>query len=609
MSSRKNNKEGLILKELNFPFDGKYIMRKRKLIKKQLTEDGTQRIKKKIAVLGGSTADDVISAMELFLLNFGIEAEFWKSEYNKFYEDAVFGNSELDEFAPDLIYIHTTTRNLTMIPESPAETEETVQQRLDEQFGRFKDVWINLVEKYRCPIIQNNFELPLFRRTGSWDGWGISGTGAFINRLNVMLSDYARHNNGFYINDINYLSSAIGLEKWHDPEYWYLYKYAMSKDAIPDLAYSVACIIKSVFGKNQKVITLDLDNTLWGGIVGDDGVDGIEIGEETAVGEAYAEFQRFIRAYKNYGVILTVCSKNEEENAVAGLNHPSGHLRPEDFASIKANWNPKDMNISESADELGLLPESFVFVDDNPAECEIVKSQLPMVNVVHASSVGAAMYNLSRSGFFEITSVSEDDIKRSDMYAENAKRNAQQKKFTNYTDYLLSLEMKAEIKDFTPLYLRRITQLTNKSNQFNLTTKRYTLPEMEEVCESADRIRLYGQLTDKFGDNGIVSVVIGKCEETALHVELWLMSCRVLKRDMEQAMLDELVKQCKNRGIDRIIGYYYKTPKNNMVSELFGTFGFTLKEKSENGDSVWELSLENYENRNKVITVNDTVNV
>ena len=191
------------------------------------------------------------------------------------------------------------------------------------------------------------------------------------------------------------------------------------------------------------------------------------------------------------------------------------------------------------------------------------------------------------------------------MYAANAKRTAQQKSFTNYTDYLLSLDMNAGITDFLPVYLQRITQLTNKSNQFNVTTRRYSGSEMEEVAKSPDHIRLCGQLSDKFGDNGVVSVVIGRCENTMLHIELWLMSCRVLKRDMELAMLDELVKKCRERGIDKIIGYYYRTPKNNMVSELFGTFGFTPESKNENGDSVWSLDITSYTNKNHVIKVNE----
>lgn len=593
------------MKELIYPFDSKFILRKRRALKKQLLADGTTRIKKKIAVLGGSTTDDIVSSLELFLLNFGIEPEFYQSEYNKFYEDAVFGSPELDNFAPDIIYIHTTSRNLTMIPESPAETPEQIQERLDNQYEYFQTIWTSLIEKFSCPIIQNNFELPLFRHTGNYDGWGYSGTGAFINRLNVMFSDYARRNNGFYINDINYLSSAVGLTKWHDAEAWFLYKYAMRAEVMPDVAYSVACIIKSAYGRNQKVIDLDLDNTLWGGVIGDDGVEGIELGVETAVGQSFVEFQTFIKQYKNYGVLLAVCSKNDEENALAGLNHPSSILKPDDFVSIKANWNSKDLNIEESANEIGLLADSFVFVDDNPAECAIIEAQLPNVPTVNLTSVSDAMYKLSRGGFFEVTSISKDDLNRSEMYSANAKRNAQQKSFSNYQDYLLSLDMNASITDFLPVYLQRITQLTNKSNQFNVTTKRYSESEMKTVAESPDYIRLCGQLADKFGDNGVVSVVIGRCDDKTLHIDLWLMSCRVLKRDMELAMLDELVKKCHERGIEKIIGYYYKTPKNNMVSGLFASFGFENVSRSENGDSVWSLDITSYAEKNHVIKVNE----
>lgn len=592
------------MKELLYPFDGKHLLRCRRKLKKQLLADGSQRIKKKIAVLCGSTANDVVSALELFLLNFGIEPEFYISEYNRFYEDAVFGSPELESFAPDIIYIHTTSRNITAFPESPSESPEQIERRLEEQFAYFKEVWIKLMERFSCPIIQNNFELPLCRQSGSYDGWGYCGKSAFISRLNIMLSDYARKNNGFYINDINYLSACVGLERWHDPESWYLYKYAMSTDVIPDLAYSIACIIKSVYGKNKKVIDLDLDNTLWGGVIGDDGQEGIEIGQETALGQSYSEFQSFIKEYKYYGVLLAVCSKNDEENAILGLKHPETVLTPEDFVSIKANWDNKDRNIEQSAAELNLLPESFVFVDDNPAECAIVESQLPAVSVVNLKNIGEAMYQLSRSGFFEVTSVSSDDLKRNEMYAANAKRTAQQKSFDNYEEYLLSLDMKAVIEDFRPVYLQRITQLTNKSNQFNLTTKRYTDKDMEAVCASSSHIRLYGRLADKFGDNGIVSVVIGKIKDRELHIELWLMSCRVLKRDMELAMLDELVSQCRDKEISRIVGYYYKTPKNSMVSELYGSFGFKNVSRSSNGDSVWSLEISSYKSKNKVIKVN-----
>ncbi|MBP5582211.1 MAG: HAD-IIIC family phosphatase, partial [Ruminococcus sp.] len=408
------------MRELNFPFDGKDIIRRRLAIRTQLLSDGCVRIKKRIAVLGGSTTNHIVSALELFLLNFGIEPEFYLSEYNKFYEDAVFGNPELDSFDPDVIYIHTTSRNLTMLPESPAESAGTVEQRLNDQFAYFKQVWESLKQHFSCPVIQNNFELPLFRRTGSYDGWSTSGHAAFIQRMNIMLSDYARNTRGLYIHYINYLSAVCGLANWHDAEAWYLYKYAMSTNVIPDLAYSLACIIKSIYGKNHKVIDLDLDNTLWGGVIGDDGQEGIEIGQETAVGQAFSEFQSFIRGYKDYGVLLSVCSKNDMENALLGLDHPCGVLRSSDFVSIKANWESKDRNIAETAAELSLGLDSFVFIDDNPAECAIIEAQLPMVQTINLSTVHEAMYRLTRSGFFEVTAVSEDDMHRSEMYAANA---------------------------------------------------------------------------------------------------------------------------------------------------------------------------------------------
>ena len=295
------------MKELSFPFDSKNIIRRSPALRKQLFSDGSTRIKKRIAVLGGSTTDHIIASLELFLLSFGIEPEFYQSEYNKFYEDAVFGNPKLDSFAPDIIYIHTSSRNITKLPSGPSVKAEQVTNDLNEQFEMFRQVWESLTKRFNCPIIQNNFELPLFRHTGSYDCWSTTGHAAFIERLNVMFSDYARSVSGLYIHDINYLSAVCGLANWHDSEAWYMYKYAMSTSVIPDLAYSLACMIKSIYGRNRKVIDLDLDNTLWGGVIGDDGQDGIEIGPETAVGQSFTEFQSFIKGYKDYGILLAIC--------------------------------------------------------------------------------------------------------------------------------------------------------------------------------------------------------------------------------------------------------------------------------------------------------------
>ena len=246
-----------------------------------------------------------------------------------------------------------------------------------------------------------------------------------------------------------------------------------------------------------------------------------------------------------------------------------------------------------------------MFVDDNPAERAIVEAQLPGVCAPLMDSVENYIINLDRSGFFEITTFNEDDLKRNEMYKENAKRSAAQASFADYGEYLKSLQMDAVIEDFIPLYIQRITQLTNKSNQFNLTTRRFTPAEMEEVWKSPDYIRLYGKLVDKFGDNGVVSVVIGEKDAGTLHIRLWLMSCRVLKRDMEFAMLDELVAQCVSAGIHTIRGYYYPTAKNKMVRDLYERFGFTKVSEDDAGNTEWTLETAGYTPQNRYIRVNE----
>lgn len=588
--------------ELEYPFDAAYIIQKRKSLRRALLADGSPRVQKKIAVLGGSTTSDIVKTMELFLLNTGIEPTFYESEYAQYFQDAMFPDEALLNFKPDLVFIHTTNRNITNYPET-ADTAEAVDAKLKLELDKFQAMWRSIREKFRCPIIQNNFEMPLFRLLGNRDAWDFRGRTNFLSRLNNAFYAYAQENESFYINDLNYISADFGLKEWSNPLFWNMYKYAMCFEAIPSFAFSVSNIIKSIFGKNKKALALDLDNTLWGGVVGDDGVDGIEIGQETGVSQSYYEFQSYVKQLKSIGIVLTVCSKNDHENAIAGLNHPEGALRPEDFIIIKANWENKDRNIAETAAELNILPDSIVFADDNPAEREIVRTQIRGAAVPEMEGVESYITTIDRGGYFEVTSFSEDDLKRNEMYKKNALRAAQMASFGDYGEYLRSLEMHAVIDDFLPVYIARITQLTNKSNQFNVTTKRYTPAEMEETFQSPDYIRLYGKLIDKFGDNGVVSVVIGKKNGNALDIELWLMSCRVLKRDMELAMLDRLVERCREAGIETIRGYYYPTAKNGMVRELFKTFGFKKCSEDAAGNTVWSLSVADYSPKNHVIMV------
>lgn len=601
------------MRELEYPFDGEYILKKSKQIKKELLSsaeaEGRKFLVKKVAVLGGSTTHDIVRVLELFLLDQGIQAEFYESEYNQYWQDAMFDNPELAAFGPELVYIHTTSRNISMYP-AFSDSRAEVEERLQNQFQHFEVMWDKLKETYHCPVIQNNFEYPAYRLMGNRDAVDIHGRISFINRLNLMFSEYAESHDNFYLNDINYVAASYGLDRWADPAYWHMYKYAMGMQAIPEFSYNLSHMIKAIFGKNKKALVLDLDNTLWGGIVGDDGPENLEIGQETPMGQVYQEFQTYIKAHKELGVLLNIDSKNDEANAIAGLNHPDGILRPEDFIVIKANWETKSQNMSEIASILNIGKDALVFVDDNPREREIIRQQIPEAAVpemTRGETLEPEKYIkiLDKNGYFEVVSLSEDDKNRNEMYKANALRKSQEEGFGDYKEFLRSLEMKGTISAFDPMHFARIAQLTNKSNQFNLTTRRYTQAEIEQMAGDSDYITLYGRLLDKFGDNGVVSLIIGQIEEGDLHVRLWLMSCRVLKRDMEFAMMDALVEVCQKRGIHRIIGYYYPTPKNAMVKNFYELQGFTRTEEDEKGNTTWQFDMkEEYEKKNHVIVVN-----
>ena len=588
---------------LQYPFDTQLILRKKKGIRRQLLESGQTGMKKKIAILGGSTTAEIKDILELFLLDMGIEPSFYESEYNRYWQDVMFDEPALREFAPDLIYIHTTSRNISTYP-AITDTQDAIDTKLEEIFKHFSQMWEKIESTYHCPVIQNNFEKPAFRLMGNRDIYDIHGRGNFIARLNMKFYEYAQDHQNFCINDIDYLSSCFGLEQWHDPWYWHMYKLAPAAPAVPELAFNLANIIKSIYGKNKKALVLDLDNTLWGGIVGEDGAEAIEIGQETPTAQLYSEFQSYVKAQKDFGTLLAIDSKNDMENALAGLNRPDSILRPDDFQVIKANWNSKDQNLKEIAKELNIGEDALVFVDDNPAERHIIRFQVPDAAVPEMGEPQSYLHILDRSGFFEMTALSEDDLHRNEMYRANAERNRQQAAFTDYNEYLRSLEMQAEIKPFSPLYMARIAQLTNKSNQFNLTTRRCTESELEQIAADPNCITIYGKLTDKFGDNGVVSVVFGHRESDIFHIDLWLMSCRVLKRGMEFAMMDELVKQCLETGTKTLRGYYYPTKKNAMVKDFYKEMGFVKVSEDESGAAVWKLDLSTgYQQKNNIIAV------
>lgn len=577
----------------SYPIDSQMLLRRKNIIKKQLLEQQKDWIKKRIALLGGSTTNEVADQMQIFLLHYGIKAEFYQSAYGQYWQDAVFGTPELENFMPDIIYIHTSWRNIQAFPEVSS-AKEQVDILLSDEVFRFKSMWEALAHKFHCPLIQNNFERPDYRLMGNRDIWDYRGRSNFICRLNQAIYDYAQNHEDFYVNDLEYIAQDYGVTKWNNSLYWHMYGYAMCMDAIPYVAQSVANIIKSIYGKNRKLLALDLDHTLWGGIIGDDGAEGIELGAAVPKGQIYAEFQRYCKKLKDIGVMLAVNSKNEMENALSGLNHPNGALRLKDFVAVKANWNPKDQNLREIADELAMGIDSFVFADDNPAEREIVAAQLPDVAVPVLNRVEKYIEIMDHSGFFEATVLSQEDLKKTELYHARAEASTAATAFADYGEYLDSLQMTVFIDDFKPAYIQRIAQLTNKSNQFNLTTLRCTEDDIKKMQEDENNICLCGRLTDKFYDNGLVTVVVGSVIGDEVHVRLWLTSCRVLKRGLEEVLMNVLVEEAKKRKNSKIIGYYYPTAKNSMVKDFYGDMGYTKKYEDASGNIEWELDLSRY---------------
>ena len=578
------------LKSLRFPFVVADILRKRQVMKRELLKQ-TNLVPTRIAILGGSTTTEVKSTLELFLLAQGIQPTFYESGYNRYSEDVQFENPDLWNFKPNIVLIHTTWHNISEFPEL-LEGEAEVEQRVRREMARFESLWEKIHTDLGALIIQNNFDLPRLRPLGNLEASSAFGRVNFMLRLNAEFAVYARNHSRFLINDILYLSAQVGQAEWFRSNYWYSFHMAVSPTATVALAHNLAAIVKSVYGKSKKCLVLDLDNTVWGGVIGDDGVQNLILGRDHPVGEAFLDFQRYVKGLQRRGVILAVCSKNDLENAEEGFSHPDSVLKLEDFSAFKANWDPKPDNIRAIATELNIGLDSIVFVDDNPAERDFVAEQLPEVAV---PSVGADVSSfaevLEQERYFEVEKVVQDDLNRSAYYSSNAERSAGQSRFSNYGEFLASLEMTAEIGPFVPVYLERITLLINKTNQFNLTTRRYTSGEVVAVAQDPGFITLYGRLADKFGDNGLVSVLIGRVFEETVQLELWLMSCRVLKREMEFAMFDALIEQCQTRGIRKIVGTYIPSKKNGMVASHYAGLGFRSTGATSEGGELWSYDV------------------
>ena len=578
------------------------ILMKRKSLRRKLLAQ-QQLIPVRIAVLGGSTTNELVDLLELQLLDSGIKPDFYQSEYGRYYVEAVHDSDAIAAFKPDVVYVHTSVADIQSFAPLQA-TDAELEQHVQAEVRRFEEIWTSLDEKFSCIVIQNNFEFPLIAPLGNLDAQIGGGHTRFASEMNRAFTQAAAARPKLFIQDVCSISARVGLSRWFDTQRWFSYKIMTTEEGSQALALSLASMIRALYGKTRKVLVLDLDNTVWGGVIGDDGVDKIQIGRETPVAEAYTAFQEYCLSLRNRGILLAVCSKNNEEIAKQGFEHPDSVLKLEHISCFKANWNPKHENIALIAKELNLGVDSFVFVDDNPAERAIVEAQVQGIAVPDVGSDVTAYAGIIEAGrYFEQNSFSKEDIARAALYQENSQRSAFESKFANYGEYLDSLEMTAEIDEFKPVYLERIAQLTNKTNQFNLTTRRYTLAEMEAVPGDDNAIGIYGKLSDRFGDNGLISIVLGRRTGDVLELDLWLMSCRVLKRDMEFAMLDALVERAKSMPVQSLRGRYIPTKKNGMVADHYAKLGFGTEQVDADGTTTYLLDITDYQPRNTHIAV------
>lgn len=543
----------------------------------------------RIGIVATSTVDHFVEILKLYLLLVGYRADVFIAEYNTIDQNILDPNSRLYAFNPDFLWIFTGHRDVQKAIGHP--NAESAAGAVADAVDYFTELWESVQANCNAQIIQNNADLPAERVLGNFSGSTAWGSITLLRRFNADLA--AAAGSGVTVFDIDHISGCFGKLAWSDPRFWHHSKHAMSLDSHGYLAFHAARLFRAAKGESKKCIVVDLDNTLWGGVIGDDGVENIRLGYGSPEGEAFAAFQTYLRGLKDRGIILCACSKNEDAAARLPFEqHPHTVLRIEDFAIITANWNDKVQNIRDIAEDLEIGLNSIVFIDDNPVERELVSTRLPMVTVPDMPDDPALFIRtLDQLMEFETVTFSDEDRSRVAMYRDNADRKTHRKSFTDLDQFLRSLEMVATIGEFDAANLARISQLINKSNQFHLTTTRYTEAELIKFMSDPDYTCCSFKLADKFGDNGLVSAVILKKSGDDLWIDTWVMSCRVLSRGMEEFIILRILEVARKRECLRIFGRYIATSKNALVAELYPRLGFEGRGVERNV-SLWMLDAE-----------------
>ncbi len=539
----------------------------------------------KLAVLGSYTTTQWVPMLHLAARCVGIALETHECPFGQYRQEIVDADSAMYRFDPDAVVIAAHSGELA-IPELVDDPSQVITDELD----RWRSLWELLASRTPARIIQHNFAIEPVSALGHLSARLNGSRPAMISALNAALGEAA--GTQVAIVDCERLAATLGKERWFDDKYWLLAKQAVSLEALPLLARHTVAVLGASFGLSRKCLVLDLDNTLWGGVIGEDGLAGIQLGAGP-VGEAFVALQQYILALKAKGVILAVCSKNNEADAREPFEkHPDMQISLDDIAMFVANWEPKPHNIEHIARRLDIGLDSMVFLDDNPAERDVVRRMLPEVDVITLPEdpmrYGRALANYL---MFETSSLTAEDSKRTEQYKARAEIVKLESQATNIDEFHRSLQMSAQIEPFDDLHLPRIAQLIGKSNQFNLTTRRHGEEQLRSFMSDPRCVHFHLKLRDRLTDHGLVSLMIAFQEGDVLDIDTWLMSCRVIGRTVEAEMLQYLCGIANERHCSSLRGTHIPTARNALVQDLFDRFGFEHVGAGENDATIWEYDL------------------
>ena len=553
------------------------------------TESSKKYVSLRIGLLTNGTADLLVPCLKATALRHGLLLDVYVPLFDQVLQEVLSLESPLYTSNLDYIFVAMDHRGF--------EIEKTVAVGLSsssESLNRIDLILETLKSNSKAAIIVQNLPSTTERLFGSYDNQTYSPLRVikdFNFYLEKQLPKYSA-----YLFDAASIAESVGLWNWHSPAQWHSSRIAFSPQYLPLYCDKFTRLLSSICGRSYKCLVLDLDNTLWGGVIGDDGLEGLVLGGGGPLGQAFVELQQVALSLRGRGIILAICSKNDDKNAREVFQkHPEMILRENHIAVFQANWREKSANLLAIAEALNIGVDSLVFVDDNPAEREEVRQRLPNVAVPEIPEDPVLVPRiLLQAGYFEAVSFSKEDKERADYYQDNAQRIALQGAIGDLGAYLDSLDMTLEITSFNQLDHARISQLINKSNQFNLTTRRYTELQVQEFSNNDSVVTIQAKLSDKFGDSGLISVVIIRCIDLSVwEIDTWLMSCRVLKRGVEYAICNYIVELGRKAGISVIKGVYIPTQKNQLVENHFQSLGFSKENKSEYGEE-WTLEVSNY---------------